>query len=65
MATSSAPLAKLTEVAAPSSPKVEVDELDLALLRFCLEGNCEDEQGSGQCSNQGSKLHVSLRQCAR
>ena len=33
MATSSAPLAKLTEVAAPSSPKVEVDELDLALLR--------------------------------
>src|SRR6266699_3155548 len=28
-----APLSKLTEVAAPSSPKVEVDELDLALLR--------------------------------
>jgi DNA-binding Lrp family transcriptional regulator len=33
MATSSAPLARLTEVAAESSPKVEVDELDLALLR--------------------------------
>jgi DNA-binding Lrp family transcriptional regulator len=33
MATSSAPLANLTEVAAPTSPKVEVDELDLALLR--------------------------------
>src|SRR5580658_102168 len=33
MATSSAPLANLTEVAAPSPPKVEVDELDLALLR--------------------------------
>src|SRR5205823_13076958 len=33
MATSSAPLAKLTEVAAPSSPKVEVDGLDLAWLR--------------------------------
>jgi DNA-binding Lrp family transcriptional regulator len=33
MATSSAPLANLTEVAAPTPPKVEVDELDLALLR--------------------------------
>ena len=33
MATSSAPLAKLTDVATPSSPKVEVDDLDLALLR--------------------------------
>jgi DNA-binding Lrp family transcriptional regulator len=33
MATSSAPLAKLTEVAAPSAAKVAVDELDLALLR--------------------------------
>ena len=33
MATSSAPLANLTEVATPTPPKVEVDELDLALLR--------------------------------
>jgi DNA-binding Lrp family transcriptional regulator len=33
MATSSAPLAKLTEVATPSPPRVAVDELDLALLR--------------------------------
>src|SRR5437660_12670340 len=33
MATSSAPLARLTEVADPSPPKVAVDELDLALLR--------------------------------
>jgi Lrp/AsnC family transcriptional regulator, leucine-responsive regulatory protein len=33
MAAISAPLAKLTEVAAPSTPTVEVDELDLALLR--------------------------------
>ena len=29
----SAPLAKLTEVAAPFTPPVEVDDLDLALLR--------------------------------
>jgi Lrp/AsnC family leucine-responsive transcriptional regulator len=29
----SAPLAKLTEVSAPSTPTVEVDDLDLALLR--------------------------------
>jgi Lrp/AsnC family transcriptional regulator, leucine-responsive regulatory protein len=28
-----APLAKLTEVASPSTPQAEVDELDLALLR--------------------------------
>lgn len=28
-----APLAKLTEVASPSTPKAEVDDLDLALLR--------------------------------
>lgn len=28
-----APLAKLTEVASPSTPKTEVDDLDLALLR--------------------------------
>ena len=33
MASISAPLAKLTEVASPSTPKAEVDELDLALLR--------------------------------
>ena len=33
MATISAPLAKLTEVSAPSTPKVDVDDLDLALLR--------------------------------
>jgi Lrp/AsnC family transcriptional regulator, leucine-responsive regulatory protein len=33
MATISAPLAKLTEVSAPVTPKVEVDDLDLALLR--------------------------------
>ena len=32
MATVSAPLAKLTDVANPSTPKVEVDDLDLALL---------------------------------
>jgi DNA-binding Lrp family transcriptional regulator len=29
----SAPLARLTEVSTPATPKVEVDELDLALLR--------------------------------
>jgi len=33
MATSSAPLAKLTEVSTPPTPRAEVDELDLALLR--------------------------------
>src|SRR5256885_17090299 len=33
MTTSSAPLAKLTEVSTPPTPKAEVDELDLALLR--------------------------------
>jgi DNA-binding Lrp family transcriptional regulator len=33
MATSSAPLAKLTEVSTPARPAVDVDELDLALLR--------------------------------
>jgi Lrp/AsnC family leucine-responsive transcriptional regulator len=33
MPTISAPLAKLTEVSAPSTPAVEVDDLDLALLR--------------------------------
>jgi Lrp/AsnC family leucine-responsive transcriptional regulator len=33
MTTSSAPLAKLTEVSTPPAPKAEVDELDLALLR--------------------------------
>ena len=33
MASISAPSAKLTEVASPSTPKAEVDELDLALLR--------------------------------
>jgi DNA-binding Lrp family transcriptional regulator len=33
MATVSAPLAKLAEVSAPSAPRVEVDDLDLALLR--------------------------------
>src|SRR6266536_823825 len=33
MATVSAPLAKLAEVSSPSAPRVEVDELDLALLR--------------------------------
>jgi Lrp/AsnC family transcriptional regulator, leucine-responsive regulatory protein len=33
MTTSSAPLAKLTEVSIPPAPKAEVDELDLALLR--------------------------------
>jgi Lrp/AsnC family transcriptional regulator, leucine-responsive regulatory protein len=33
MVSSSAPLARLTEVSAPSAPVVEVDELDLALLR--------------------------------
>ena len=33
MASSSAPLARLTEVSAPSAPVVEVDDLDLALLR--------------------------------
>ena len=33
MATSSAPLARLTEVSTPATPKVEVDDLDLALLR--------------------------------
>jgi Lrp/AsnC family leucine-responsive transcriptional regulator len=33
MATTSAPLANLTEVATPASPRVEVDDLDLALLR--------------------------------
>ena len=32
MATISAPLAKLTDVANPSTPKIEVDDLDLALL---------------------------------
>lgn len=32
MATISAPLAKLTDVANPSVPKIEVDDLDLALL---------------------------------
>lgn len=33
MASISAPLAKLTEVSAPATPKVELDDLDLALLR--------------------------------
>jgi DNA-binding Lrp family transcriptional regulator len=33
MAAISAPLAKLTEVSAPPTPRAEVDELDLALLR--------------------------------
>src|SRR5882724_939801 len=33
MTTTSAPLSKLTEVAAPCPPAVEVDDLDLALLR--------------------------------
>jgi DNA-binding Lrp family transcriptional regulator len=33
MTTTSAPLAKLTEVSAPSTPAVEVYDLDLALLR--------------------------------
>ena len=33
MTTSSAPLARLTEVSTPPTPKAEVDELDLALLR--------------------------------
>ena len=33
MTTSSAPLAKLTDVSAPPTPKADVDELDLALLR--------------------------------
>jgi Lrp/AsnC family transcriptional regulator, leucine-responsive regulatory protein len=33
MVSSSAPLARLTEVSAPSAPVAEVDELDLALLR--------------------------------
>src|SRR5262249_44367932 len=33
MATSSAPLAKLAEVSTPATPAVDVDELDLALLR--------------------------------
>lgn len=33
MASSSAPLAKLTEVSPAAPPKVEVDDLDLALLR--------------------------------
>src|SRR5215470_5463495 len=33
MTTSSAPLAKLTEVSAPPTPKADLDELDLALLR--------------------------------
>jgi Lrp/AsnC family leucine-responsive transcriptional regulator len=33
MTTIAAPLSKLTEVSAPSTPPVEVDDLDLALLR--------------------------------
>ena len=33
MTTSPAPLAKLTEVSTPPTPRAEVDELDLALLR--------------------------------
>jgi len=33
MTTSSAPFANLTEVSTPPTPKAEVDELDLALLR--------------------------------
>ncbi len=33
MASSSAPLARLTDVSGPVTPAVEVDELDLALLR--------------------------------
>src|SRR5215475_6915631 len=33
MESTSAPLARLTEVASPSAAKVEVDDLDLALLR--------------------------------
>ena len=33
MTSSSAPLAKLTEVSAPPTPKADLDELDLALLR--------------------------------
>jgi len=37
MTTSPAPLAKLTEVSAPPTPKADVDELDLALLRVLAE----------------------------
>jgi DNA-binding Lrp family transcriptional regulator len=33
MATSTAPLARLTDVTGPAAPRVDVDELDLALLR--------------------------------
>jgi Lrp/AsnC family transcriptional regulator, leucine-responsive regulatory protein len=33
LTTTSAPLARLTEVVAPSTPKAEVDDLDLTLLR--------------------------------
>jgi DNA-binding Lrp family transcriptional regulator len=43
MASSSAPLAKLTEVSAPATPQIEVDELDLALLR-ALAGDARQSQ---------------------
>ncbi len=33
MESSSAPLARLAEVSPPATPKVEIDDLDLALLR--------------------------------
>jgi Lrp/AsnC family transcriptional regulator, leucine-responsive regulatory protein len=45
MAMLSAPLAKLTEVSAPATPKAEVDELDLALLR-ALAANARQSQRS-------------------
>jgi DNA-binding Lrp family transcriptional regulator len=43
MAAISAPLAKLTEVSAPPTPRAEVDELDLALLRS-LADNARQSQ---------------------
>src|SRR6266705_6287102 len=45
MATVSAPLAKLAEVSSPSTPKIEVDDLDLALLRALAVDARQSQRG--------------------
>ncbi len=45
MATVSAPLAKLAEVSSPSAPKIEVDDLDLALLRALAVDARQSQRG--------------------
>jgi Lrp/AsnC family leucine-responsive transcriptional regulator len=45
MTTVSAPLAKLAEVSSPSTPKIEVDDLDLALLRSLATDARQSQRG--------------------